>query len=54
MAAQSAEAQARILASLREIVSFFESASVQQHSIDNMNEFLSKNQYQDFLNLVEV
>ena len=42
-AAQSAEAQARLQLSLRDIIEFFEKAGVEQHSVENLTEFISKN-----------
>ena len=52
-AAQSAEAQARLQLSLRDIIEFFEKAGVEQHSVENLTEFISKNQTFGFLELSE-
>ena len=54
MAAQVAEAQARSVASLREIITFFEESKVQHHSIEMLNDFIEKNKIFELLNLVEV
>ena len=48
-AAQSAEAQARLQLSLRDIIEFFEKAGVEQHSVENLTEFLSIIPGSDFL-----
>jgi hypothetical protein len=52
-AAQSAEAQARLQISLRDIIDFFEKSGVENHSLDNLNEFISKNRTFGFLELSE-
>lgn len=52
-AAQSAETLARLHSSLKDVISFFEKAGVSSHSIDNLNEFLTKNQTIAFLELAE-
>lgn len=52
-AAQSAEAQARLNVSLREIVNFFDEAGIRNHSIELLNEFIDKHQTFEFLELVE-
>lgn len=51
--AQSAEAQARLNVLLKEIVSFFESSGIQEHSILLLNSFIDKHLTMDFLNLAE-
>jgi hypothetical protein len=51
--AQSAEAQARLNVNLREIVSFFESAGIQEHSVTLLNSFIDKHLTTDFLSLAE-
>lgn len=51
--AQSADAQARLNVHLREIVTFFETSGIQQHSIDLLNSFIDKHLTMDFLNLAE-
>lgn len=53
MSGQSAEAQARLTASLRDVVSFMESAGVQAHSIALLNEFIAKHQTVELLGLAE-
>jgi hypothetical protein len=52
-AAQSAECQARLQVSLHDIINFFEEAGVESHSVDNLNEFISKNRTFGFLELSE-
>ena len=52
-AAQSAEGQVRLQASLKVIIEFFEEAGVELRSIENLNEFISKNQTFGFLELSE-
>ena len=52
-AAQSAEAQARLQASLKDLIFFFEKAGVSSQSIENLQEFVSKNQTMAFLELAE-
>lgn len=52
-AAQSAEAQARLNVSLKEIVSFFEQAGIEQQSIQLMENFIEKHLTTDFLTLAE-
>eukprot|EP01039_Chlorochromonas_danica_P000031 gene31-34_t len=51
--AQSAEAQARLNVSLREIVTFFSESGVQERSIQLLNTFIDKHLTNDFLNLAE-
>lgn len=51
--AQLAEAQARLNVNLRDIVTFFEEASIQEHSIDLLNSFIDKHLTMDFLSLAE-
>ena len=52
-AAQSAEGQMRLQASLKVIIEYFEEAGVELRSIENLNEFISKNQTFGFLELSE-
>jgi len=51
--AQAAEAQARLNVCLREIVTFFEEAGSQDHSISLLNSFIDKHLTTDFLSLAE-
>lgn len=51
--AQAAEAQARLNVCLREIVTFFEEAGAQEHSINMLNAFIDKHLTTDFLSLAE-
>lgn len=51
--AQSAEAQARLNVNLREIVTFFVDAGVQDRSIQLLNTFIDKHLTMDFLTLAE-
>jgi hypothetical protein len=51
--AQSVEAQARVNVNLREIVSFFETSGIQDHSLQMLNSFIDKHLTIDFLNLAE-
>jgi hypothetical protein len=52
-AAQSAEAQARLNVHLREIVSFYQEAGIEQSSVELMDTFIDKHQTMDFMGLVE-
>lgn len=52
-AAQSAEAQARLNVQLKEIVTFFEEAGIQEHSVTLLTSFIDKHLTTDFLNLAE-
>lgn len=52
-AAQSAEAQARLNVQLKEIVTFFEEAGIQEHSSALLMSFIDKHLTVDFLNLAE-
>jgi hypothetical protein len=52
-AAQSAEAQLRLQFSLKDLISFFEKAGVSSQSIENLQEFVTKNQTMAFLELAE-
>lgn len=51
--AQSAEAQARLNVNLREIVSFFVDAGINDRSIQLLNSFIDKHLTTDFLSLAE-
>mmetsp|Transcript_19817 Transcript_19817/g.33152 ORF Transcript_19817/g.33152 Transcript_19817/m.33152 type:complete len:176 (-) Transcript_19817:1071-1598(-) len=52
-AAQSAEAQARLNVSLKEIISFYQEAGIEQSSMDLMDGFIEKHLTMDFLHLSE-
>ena len=49
-AAQSAEAQARLNVQLKEIVTFFEEAGIEEHSVILLNSFIDKHLTSDILN----
>lgn len=51
--AQVIEAQARLNVCLREVVSFFEAAGVQSHSLDLLNDYVEKHMTFEFLELAE-
>jgi hypothetical protein len=49
----AAEAQARLNISLKDIVSFFVEAEIEDHSIELLNNFIEKHQTAEFLDLAE-
>lgn len=49
----SAEIQAKLLSSLKDIVDFFTSARISSRSIQNLNDLIDKNQTMAFLELAE-
>ena len=49
----AAEAQARLQVSLRELIEFFEKQGIEPRSVDKLNDFITKNQSMEFLDLCE-
>ena len=49
----AAEAQARLQVSLRELIEFFEKSGIEQRSVEKLNDFITKNQTMEFLDLCE-
>jgi hypothetical protein len=49
----AAEAQARLQVSLRELIEFFEKSGIEPRSVEKLNDFITKNQSIEFLDLCE-
>ena len=49
----AADAQARLQVSLRELIEFFEKYGIETRSVEKLNDFITKNQSMEFLDLCE-
>ena len=49
----AADAQARLQVSLRELIEFFEKYGIESRSVEKLNDFITKNQSMEFLDLCE-